>query len=478
MNRTAAANLRLAAGLGLALLCAACAALRPPPPSQVALRDTAPVVASITPGEGSWPQARWWEGYADPVLTQLVDAAIGSGPSIATADARIRAAEEQVRVAGAALGLSVNAEAGYSRQRLSDNGMIPPEFLGFHWYDQSDLGLAVRYQFDWWGKQRAAIEGAIDRARASAAEREAASLALAAAVSAAYFNWQADNARVTLQEQAVTLRERLLAIARARLAADLDDADSVLQATRQLAAQRELLAIARGARQLDLVNLAGLTGMDAAALPRLSARPLPEVETSLPADVGTNLLARRPDIKASRWQVEAALRDTDAMRAGFYPDISLHALAGLSSIDVGKLLGTGSRAPQFGFAIDLPLFDAGLRRARHRAAEASLDIAVAAYNDAVVHAAHEAGHAAAALEQAGAQREQRGEQLLAARALSTAAGARLQRELTHSGPALSAQLAELTEQEQLLRVNLAALLADVQLKQALAGDATPREATP
>lgn len=486
MNRALAMTPRPLAGLGLALLCSACASLRPPPPSQAALRETAPVIAATAQGHGSWPEARWWQSYADPVLTQLVEAAIGTGPSIAAADARIRAAEEQVRVAGAALGLSVQAQASYTRQRLSDNGMIPPEFLGFHWYDQSDLGLAVRYQFDWWGKQRAVIEGAIDRARASAAEREAASLGLAAAVSAAYFNWQADHARVALQEQAVALRERLLAIAQSRQAADLDNADAVLEATRQLAAQRELLAAARGARQLDLVNLAGLTGMDAAALPPLSARPLPQVATTLPADVGTNLLARRPDIQASRWQVEAALRDTDAARASFYPDISLHALAGLSSIDVGKLLSTGSRAPQFGFAIDLPLFDAGLRRARHRAAEAGLDIAVAAYNDAVVNAAHEAGLAAAALEQAGAQREQREQQLAAARSLSTAATARLQRELTHSGPALTAQLTELAEQEQLVRVNLAAVLADVQLKQALggsaqqalAGDAAPSEATP
>jgi multidrug efflux system outer membrane protein len=176
--------------------------------------------------------------------------------------------------------------------------------------------------------------------------------------------------------------------------------------------------------------------------------------------------------------VEAALRDTDVARASFYPDISLHALAGLSSIDVGKLLQIGSRAPQFGFAVDLPLFDAGLRRARHSAAEAALDIAVADYNDAIVKAAHQAGLAAATLEQAGAQRDQREQQLAAARSLSAAAGARQQRELTHAGPTLTAQLTELTEQEQLLRVNLAAVLADVQLKQALGSDPASRETKP
>jgi multidrug efflux system outer membrane protein len=356
--------------------------------------------------------------------------------------------------------------------------MIPPEFLGFHWYDQSDIGVAVRYQFDWWGKQRAAVEGAVDLARAAAAERQAAALGLASAVAQAYFTWQSDAARVALQEQAVALRERLLAIAQARQAADLENSDAVIDARRRLAAQRESLTVASGAQRLGVVTLAALLGVDAGALPPLTARALPRAEASLPDDLGTNLLARRPDIQASRWRVEAALRDTDVARAGFYPDISLHALAGLSSVDIGKLLETGSRAPQFGIALDLPLFDAGLRRARHGAALANLDLAIAAYDDAVVTAARQAGAAAAALAQAGAQRSERELQLSAARELAAAADARLQGSLAHAGPLVQARLAELDEQDQLQRVDLAAVLADVQLKQALAGNPAPMEDKP
>ena len=254
--------------VGAVLLNSACAALHPPPKASAELRESAPVLATAQ-ATGGWPEAQWWKSYDDATLNALVALAVGTGPGIAGADARIRAAEEDVRVAGAALGVSVNATAGITRQRLSDNGMIPPEFLGFHWYDQSDLGVAVRYQFDWWGKQRAAMEGAIDRARAVAAERQIATLGLASAVSQAYFNWQADSARVALQEQAVTLRERLLAIAAARQDAGLDSNDATLDAQRQLAAQREQLAMARGAQQLEVVNLVGLLGLDASALPAL-----------------------------------------------------------------------------------------------------------------------------------------------------------------------------------------------------------------
>jgi hypothetical protein len=67
---------------------------------------------------------------------------------------------------------------------------------------------------------------------------------------------------------------------------------------------------------------------------------------------------------------------------------------------------------------------------------------------------------------------------VAAQSLSSSAAARLRSELTHAGPALLAQLNELSEQEQLLRVNLAAVLADVQLKQALGGDPTQGQEKP
>ncbi len=151
---------RRCASLGaLAALLTACAALHPPPRATATLADHAPVVMGDAPAGGAWPGSQWWLEYDDPVLTALITTAIGSGRDIAVADARLHQAQEEVRVAATALGVQIGASAGYSRQRLSDNGMFPPEFLGYHWYDQADLGVSLRYQFDWWGKQRGGDRG-------------------------------------------------------------------------------------------------------------------------------------------------------------------------------------------------------------------------------------------------------------------------------------------------------------------------------
>jgi outer membrane protein, multidrug efflux system len=454
---------------GAALLAASCAALHPPAPAAMTLRETAPLALPADGSTAAWPKAQWWQDYGDAGLNTLVDSAIGQAPGIARADARIRAAEQDVRIAGASLGLRMDAYAQLSRQRLSDNALLPTEFLGFNWYEQSDLGVSVRYQFDWWGKQRAAMAAALDRSRASAAERQAAALGLAAAICDAYFGWQAQTARIALQEDSIHLLEQALRLAELRAAAELDRADTVIAVRQRLNAHREEVATLRGQQQLQVISLAALLGVSPAALPPLQTRTLPRPVTSLPADAGTNLLAQRPDIIASRWRVEAALRDTDVARADFYPNVSLRALVGLSSIDLGRLLRTDSGVPLAGVAVDLPLFDAGLRHARHGSAQASLALAIAAYDEAVVNAAREAGAAAAAIEQAAAQRRVREQQAADARAMLEVARARVRGQLTHLGPQLEARLEEISEQDAHVRVDLAALRADIQLKQALGG---------
>jgi multidrug efflux system outer membrane protein len=456
-------------------LVAACASLQPPPPATAKLSGHAAVVTQDAPTGGTWPGGQWWKGYDDPVLSRLVDIAIGNGRDIAGADARLHQAREEVRLAATVLGAKVDASADYSRQRLSDNGMLPPEFLGYHWYDQLDLGISLRYQFDWWGKQRFAIESAVDRSRAVAAERQAATLILAAKVAEAYFGWLSDNARIALREQAISVQEGVLRNVQRRVAAQLESQDLATEASLQLAMQREQLEVLQGSLRLRIVTLAALTGVDAAMLPQLAPHPLPRATARLPDDVGTNLLARRPDITASRWRVEAALRDTDAARASFYPDISINALAALSSIDPGRLLRLDSAAPRLGIAVDLPLFDSGARNARHQASTAALDVAIADYDTTVADAAREAGVAAAMLQQAARQRMQREQQLASASSLVAAARARVTGQITHVGPQLAATLRELDAEDALQRVDLDALLADIQLKQALGGDPATME---
>lgn len=462
-----------AARLLALLLLAACAA---PPKLEPTLRGDAPLALRGTAlPETAWPATQWWRDYDDPVLSQLVERALAGTPRIAAASARIAAAREQVRVAGAAQGAQVEFNAQFERLRLSDNGLLPTQFLGFNWYNQADLGLAVRYQLDWWGRQRSSINAALDRVRSTAAEQRAAEVAISSAVAQEYFGWQADATRMELARQRLTLLGQQRQLAERRIGARLESADSLRQLDQQQAAVEESLALLMLSQRLRVVALAALLAADESQLPTLAPRALPPVDSGLPAQTGIDLLAHRADVTASRWRVEAATRETDVIRASYYPDLSLHALAGLSSIELGKLLESGSAAPRLGAALNLPLFDAGLRDARHGAARATLDEAVAAYNDVVIAAARELGTAAQRVNALATQQALRERSRQAADALLDSARARLRGGLTHVGPELAARSQLLAAQESLVQIEHERVIADIQLKMALGGGYSEQE---
>src|SRR5580698_7039823 len=178
----------LSSALAIALFCTACAGL-PPKQKPVQLPAAAPLEGLEAAAGGDWPAREWWKRYQDPTLDQLIELAGATSPSLATARARYDSARQSVRIAGAASGARIDASADIDRQRLSDNGLFPPELLGFHWYNQSDLGLQASYTFDWWGKQKDAVDAAVDQAHAAQADRTAAALMLASSVADAYFGW-------------------------------------------------------------------------------------------------------------------------------------------------------------------------------------------------------------------------------------------------------------------------------------------------
>ena len=457
----------LLAAVAAALL-AGCMTAPPrlPPPD---LDSRAPLAADAGDAHARWPATNWWKQYQDPTLDTLMERALAQAPSLAQAQARLAQARAAIAAQAASGNAYVGASADLQRQRISEHGLFPVQFLGFTWYSQADLGVQLQYDVDWWGKHRAQVAAATDQARAAAAEADAARLALTAALAQTYFGWQADQARLALATQAVQAQQRLLALARARAARGIDGSDAVHAAESALAAAERartaLTASAEGRR----IALAALLGIAPDALPPLQARPLPAVTAGLPDDASLNLLARRPDVAASRWRVEAAVQDVAAARAAFFPDLSLKALLGLSSIDLGQLLSAGSRVALLQPALSLPLFDGGRLRAGYGITRAQLDAAIADYHASVVQAAREVQQQALTLAQLGEEAQQQATALAAARALQANADARARAGLGDDRSRAQAALARLQAEDAAQVLAAARLAADIALIQSLGG---------
>lgn len=450
----------------LAILLAGCAAppSRPPP-----LRTQAPLAGIPADRAATWPATDWWTRYRNPQLDRLVRQALANSPSLAAAAARVRGAEALAGVQAALGGAQLDANAQLARQRLSENGLIPPRFLGFAWYTQSDLGLQFGYDFDFWGKHRAETESALDQARAALAEHHAAALVLSSAVTAGYFGWQADHALLTEARQLQGVAAAQQRIADARVTQGAVPADSADQAAAQTAAARQRVSELEGALAQDRAGLAALLGVAPADLPALQPRALPQPIAALPADAGLDLIARRPDIAASRWRVEAAGEQVKAAHADFYPDVSLSALAGLSSVRTAQLLKSGSRVFDVAPAVHLPIFDSGLLKARYGYSQAQLDAAIAAYNQNVIDAAHEVARSAIDVQRLAAERREQTAQLAAIERLYANARARARQGLTDAGPELAVATQLAAQRSNALVLQAQALTADVALTKALGG---------
>jgi outer membrane protein, multidrug efflux system len=457
----------LAAITAGAAMTVSCAGL-PPKPQPVRLSDAAPL-DGVEAGGGAWPAREWWKRYQDPTLDQLIALGGANSPSLATARARYDSARQSVRLAAAESGAHLSANAEAERQRLSENGLFPPELLGFTWYNQFDLNLQASYSFDWWGKQRDAVESAMDQAHAAQAEDSAAALVLASSIADMYFGWQSDQNRLSLAREREAIVATEAKIGAARVRAELDTPDELNSDDLALAAAREEIAALEGSARLHVVALAALVGRPIGELPPLTVKPLPRFPGRLPDNVRIDLISRRADITASRWRVEAAEKSLASARAEFFPDVTINGLVGVSSLDIGKLLEFGSRVPQVSAAIHLPIFDAGRLKARYGGAQAALDSAVSSYQDTVIGAARDVAQQATTLAQIDAQRQQRVVEVAATLRMKEAAAARVRQELADSRTELRATASWIEQRDALLQLDSAALSADVALQRALGG---------
>jgi NodT family efflux transporter outer membrane factor (OMF) lipoprotein len=114
-----------------------------------------------------------------------------------------------------------------------------------------------------------------------------------------------------------------------------------------------------------------------------------KIEVALPDNVPADLVSRRPDIVAARWQVEAATSNIKEAKAEFFPDINLSAAAGFDAFGWGRFLTAGSRQLNAGPAVHLPIFDAGALRAQLKGRYADFDLDVANYNQTLINALSE-----------------------------------------------------------------------------------------
>jgi multidrug efflux system outer membrane protein len=459
--------LALAAAMTLAL--AGCAAIAPDT-HPLARRDiaSAELSANIKLAHEGWPQAQWWTAYHDEQLNAIIKQALAGGPSLEVAAAQIGTARSSLSRSLADLGLETSLYANANRQRYSATGLFPAP-IGGAYYTEETLRLDLHYNFDWWGKNRAQVAAAVGELNAGRAAYAEAEQALAASIAQSYFRLQGAWARLANTEQLAATQTSLVQDKAKRIARGLASADE------QRAAESDLSLIRKQQMQLkaDIEHereaLRALAGADNTALADLKPVALTSTPHALPARLGIELLARRPDLQAARWKLEASLSRIDAAKAAFYPDINLTGSLGLDTVKMENLLQAPSRTPYLGPTLSLPLFDSKRLDAQLDGARTQRNARIAEYNQTIIDAVRDVAQGGAQLQGIEAQMTHQAQATASARAQLASAQARLDHGLANNSSVLNARAALLKQQDADLYMQQIQLLAEVALTNALGG---------
>lgn len=363
-------------------------------------------VSSTLPAalQNGWPQSQWWKQYQDPQLDALITRALINAPDLKVAQQRITLAEAQARMAEAADGPAVNFSSDVERQKMSAEGLMGPFALTDPaagttgpWYTNGTFGLTAGWDLDLWGKNRAEVEGRIGLVRARNAELQQAQQLLASSVARLYWEWQTEAALKTVLHDIEQQQEAIVAVDRELyqqgITSSVEGAETDISAGKT---QQKLAEVAGNMKIIE-ARLLALTNGQSSTL-ALHSVPLPAVQSKMPASLGYELLARRPDLQAAHWYIEASLKEVDAAKAAFYPDINLMAFLQQDALHLSDLFRHSAQQMGVTAGLTLPIFDSGRLNANLDIASAQNGLSIANYNKAVVDAVNQVARSATQVE--------------------------------------------------------------------------------
>ncbi len=341
--------------------------------------------------------ARWWTTFGNAELTRRVNTALAHSPSVASAQAALRQAQENASAARGGLFPALDLGAGATRQKQSAAQSGVPGALGpFTLYNTS---VSVGYTLDLFGGVRRGVEAQLARADYQRAQLDTTYLTLAANVVTASLQEASLREQLRATEQIVDMQQKSLGIARQQqqigskslsdtlaVRSQLATTEASLPPLRaQLAATRNQLATYLGTTPAQL-QLPPLT-LDAITLP-------PDIPVSLPS----GLVEQRPDIRAASAQLHAAFAQVGVATAAMLPQVTLSGNAGSQALHAGDLFSAGTGAWSLGLGLTQPLFHGGELLHGKRAAQAGMDKALADWQQTVLMAFQNVADALQALQ--------------------------------------------------------------------------------
>jgi NodT family efflux transporter outer membrane factor (OMF) lipoprotein len=333
----------------------------------------------------------WWTLFRSPRLSALIATAVRQNPSVEAAQQTLHQAQETTLAAEGSWFPQVSGTLNRQRQKFSpaESGLSAatrgaPALPAFSVYTAQ---LSVSYTFDVWGQTRRSVEADAAQAEYQRSELEGAITMLAANTANAAINAAALQAEIAAEQKLVGAERDLLRVVHQQF--ELGGATGTDVATQEAQlANTEALVVPL---QTQLVQardqLAAYLGRvpSQADIPSISLDEL-RLPEHLPVSLPSQLVAQRPDIRASAAQLHVATAQVGVAVANRLPQLTLAAFGGSAPAMIGDLFTPGNGFWGITNQLAGPLFQGGTLLHQQRAAVAALKAAAANYQNTVVTA--------------------------------------------------------------------------------------------
>ena len=329
----------------------------------------------------------WWTQFGSAELNELVTQALHANPQVLSAQAALRQAMENTAAQRGSYFPLVQGSFDATRNR-DPTGVLQPNLAsGAPVYSLFTPQVTVSYAPDIFGSNRRQVESLAAQAEAQRFQLDATYLTLTANVVTSAIQDAALRAQIASTQRVIALEQQSLQVLKKELElgavaeADvyaLEAALAQLQATlpplnRQLETTRDQLAVLTGRMPADYTPLT--FELDQIALPE-----------NLPLGVPSQLVERRPDVRAAEAQLHAATANVGVAIADLLPQITISGDIGSTASLMSQLFKAGTGFWNLGANGTLTLLDGGAGYHHVRAADAALDQAGADYRTAVLTA--------------------------------------------------------------------------------------------
>ncbi len=360
-----------------------------------AVKAAAPKDWTALPKVSSSAATGWLADFSGGNLTSLVQQAIGQNQDLKAASARVSQARAQARIAGADLWPQLSADFG-ARRSQSASGQ---RFVGLgQRSNRFETGADVRWELDFWGRVADTRGAAVATAQAAEEDLHAARLSLAANTVKAAVTLAEAEALAAQAEENVKTRRVHLGIVEKQLDRGIDGEKAALDVSlsrADLARAESSLAARKRTVDASRRSLEVLLGSYPAAR-EAGLRSLPKVTRGVPGGLPSEMLLRRPDLRAAERRLASALREESAAKKAYLPSLNLTGSAGFSTEDLTFLLDKDSLVWSIAGGVAQRLFEGGRMKGNIELAKARYQEALATYADSVLTAFQEVETAIAA----------------------------------------------------------------------------------